>query len=865
MRHQASVPAHSVRWIMEALALPLFYFSMAAPAAHAGDQIQIPVRWCALKGSPVASNPDRNTVLWRRHELASDRIWIRGPNITFRSAIIRELLDIDKASFPVIEDPRKPPSGPGVEGDILNPIGAAGADAELKEARTSCQAAWDALEIEVNQKRAMMNPPLPPVNVEGPIVINLRQFVDQSGNAGFLGGVGFFGSSPSNGYCLDPPNISSVDPNYIFAGVKDNTFLSGDADDELLAHEFGHVLALEHGNGLDDDNDDNDMNPNTGRFDGYGGSGCDPDENPNATPFSLMATSTNDGTDLLTPLQRARARAAAAKTPGMKFEPPGTLLDGDTFADHRADPPHDVTDSTVDIVSAGMVVNTADQTTTLSHMLFSVIPSPPFGAKQYLMFLDLDGDPATGGPPSSLGLPTDFEGAELVTRVTVTHTGEIPSVVITPTVWTFQSGGFVVVSDPSILARLATVKEAETGVESFDVVSIRMSNGVRGDLSEQLRLQAVAAQLSGDQLDQLPDGPTNGSSPLFMVPPQFPACGVTPATVPPGGTAVVEATGLGPDQIVKVLVGDQMVAAGMADATGNATVLFSVPSTSPQGTRLVTVGTMGTALTADCSVDVQGTAVHEPAIQCPAAASAECGSPSGTGVTLSAVVTDPDGDPLTVTWTVDGTQVQVDSIPGGSPTTHATVTLEHAYALGDHTVGVTVSDATTSNAACSTTVTIADTTPPVVRCSVASPILTNPPNHFLVNVGLIASAQDACEGTLASAVAVFGDEEDEQPTGDGVFSPDARDLASGRLRLRAERVGILDGRVYLIAAGGTDSGGNTAVNCCTEAVPRDFTAASIASVAAQAAGAEAFCEANGGDRPPGYFVIGDGPVIGKKQ
>ena len=34
---------------------------------------------------------------------------------------------------------------------------------------------------------------------------------------------------------------------------------------------------------------------------------------------------------------------------------------------------------------------------------------------------------------------------------------------------------------------------------------------------------------------------------------------------------------------------------------------------------------------------------------------------------------------------------------------------------------------------------------------------------------------------------VFGDEDDELPTGDGKFSPDAKNIAPGTLRLRSER------------------------------------------------------------------------------
>jgi hypothetical protein len=573
--------------------------AVGTSAVDAGDRIQVPLRWCAIKGSPVASDPDISNALWKRHENATDKIWSDGANITFRSAIIREIIDVDHAKFPVIEDPRPPGMGPGVEGDILVPFPSP-ADAELKEARNDCDIEWDELEIDINNRRNALDPPLPPVNIEGLIVINLREYVQENGEPDpFLGGAGFFG--PTGGKCQDPPVITSVDPTQTFAGVQDNTFLSGDVE-ELLAHEFGHMLGLEHGNGLDDDNEDGDDDANTGLFDGYPGRGCDPDENVEAAPFSLMATSTINGTDLITPLQRRRARAAAPNLPGMKSDPPGILIDGDTVGDHRTDPAHDVTDDAVDIVSAGMIVNNVAQTTVLSHMLFGILPERP--NNQYLMFLDLDGDPATGGAPSTLGLPTSFQGAELVTRVVVRTDGEIPVRTITPTVWKFQLGGFVVVTDPSVLAHAETSVEAETGVSSFEVISIEMANSVTGDISAQLRLQAVAQQIDGTQLDQLPDGPTNGDAPLFMVPPQFPACGVTPFLVQKGVAATVEATGLLPNQMAKVLLGDQMVASGTIDGDGNAAINFVIPSNAAEGVRLVTAGVAGTALTADCSVEV---------------------------------------------------------------------------------------------------------------------------------------------------------------------------------------------------------------------------------------------------------------------
>ena len=162
-----------------------------------------------------------------------------------------------------------------------------------------------------------------------------------------------------------------------------------------------------------------------------------------------------------------------------------------------------------------------------------------------------------------------------------------------------------------------------------------------------------------------------------------------------------------------------------------------------------------------------------------------------------------------------------------------------------------------------TEVTVVDTTPPVLSCSVTRPVLEQT-NHVMLPVGLAARARDACEGELPVMVSVFGDEDDEMQTGDGAFSPDAKQIDIGTLRLRAERRGNGDGRVYLIRTEATDSSGNRGFNCCTVIVPHSKASAALASAQAQATAAEAFCLANAGMAPPGYFAVGDGPTIGPK-
>jgi hypothetical protein len=176
----------------------------------------------------------------------------------------------------------------------------------------------------------------------------------------------------------------------------------------------------------------------------------------------------------------------------------------------------------------------------------------------------------------------------------------------------------------------------------------------------------------------------------------------------------------------------------------------------------------------------------------------------------------------------------------------------------------TVTCTSAADGNCTFTVTARDVEPPVVTCSIGVPLL-GPPNHDLVNVGLTTAATDNCDGVLPVTVLVYGDEDDEEPTGDGNFSPDAKDLATGTLRLRQERKGNSDGRVYLIIGYATDKAGNIGFSCCTVGVPHNGSKKSIDSVNAQAAAAAAYCQTHNGAPPPGYFVIGDGPIIGPKQ
>jgi hypothetical protein len=181
-------------------------------------------------------------------------------------------------------------------------------------------------------------------------------------------------------------------------------------------------------------------------------------------------------------------------------------------------------------------------------------------------------------------------------------------------------------------------------------------------------------------------------------------------------------------------------------------------------------------------------------------------------------------------------------------------------------VGTTTVTCTSQAATNATfTVTVNDTEPPQVSpISVTLPIIGSVA-HDLFNVGLSGgSFTDNCSGATRQ-ILVFGNEDDETDVGDGNFSPDATNIDIGTLRLRGERIGGGTGRVYLIVVKVTDAAGNISVTCATVVVPKSNSKADLNAVNAAAAAAKAYALSHSGTPPPGYFVIGDGPIIGPKQ
>jgi hypothetical protein len=221
-----------------------------------------------------------------------------------------------------------------------------------------------------------------------------------------------------------------------------------------------------------------------------------------------------------------------------------------------------------------------------------------------------------------------------------------------------------------------------------------------------------------------------------------------------------------------------------------------------------------TALAADSGVELDAVSViRAPALKitCPASVVVECQAAG------AAVISVP---PATAADSCSGAATIVNDHNAGGADASGT------YALGTTTVTFTATDSAGSVASCSVSITVADTTPPVVTVN-ASPASLWPPNHTMRPVQLTVVAVDACDPSpVVFLQAVTSSEPDDVPgQGDGATVGDVQGATAGApdfdVLLRAERDGRGPGRIYRMSYRATDASGNAGTGVGSVAVYHD--------------------------------------------
>jgi hypothetical protein len=205
-----------------------------------------------------------------------------------------------------------------------------------------------------------------------------------------------------------------------------------------------------------------------------------------------------------------------------------------------------------------------------------------------------------------------------------------------------------------------------------------------------------------------------------------------------------------------------------------------------------------------------------PTLICPVAQTLECGcSHEGPFPRLAATVADPDGDALTVVWSVNGIARQTNHVAATHPPKPEVVTFEGFFSPGTNIVTVWVSDGKAVPVACTTSVIVRDKTPPRILSIKASPDVLWPPDGKMVSVKLTVQAVDNCGPVTSRIISVRSN---EPPSG---AQPDWTITGDLTLLLRADRSPHGNGRVYTITVQCSDAAGNTSTGTALVTVPRD--------------------------------------------
>ena len=106
-----------ISFLIAAQVVAVWSAASAEPTQDLQEHLSIPIRWCAMQGSPAVENSSAvdgisiDDVLRNRHTRATVFVWMPQSGVSFRSALTNEMRH--RSGFPVIKDPH-PPSRDGL-------------------------------------------------------------------------------------------------------------------------------------------------------------------------------------------------------------------------------------------------------------------------------------------------------------------------------------------------------------------------------------------------------------------------------------------------------------------------------------------------------------------------------------------------------------------------------------------------------------------------------------------------------------------------------------------------------------------------------------------------------------------------------
>jgi hypothetical protein len=324
-----------------------------------------------------------------------------------------------------------------------------------------------------------------------------------------------------------------------------------------------------------------------------------------------------DGTADNTTLNAAEItalRTNAQNVPGLETDPQGQFDPSQFVANRQPDSVQENDDLPpyLDLASVRVVLDTQENRLFMEQQLFGLLPDE--GQPVSFAFLvDVDG-PDSGMSPEQIEeirIPdAEFRGIDLMGVVTV-RSGQTSG-----NVYVFRDGEVIALDDSFAVALLTMILHPQFAPLSgpggalpqdidypvHHIVQLELANDVLGiQLDQPFRLQAVILRNNRTVADRLADDPAGREFILEI--PSFAHCRpLQDGTA--GATAQVAFDGLLPNAAIHGLLGPQLVFNGTANDDGGGTIDLPIPADAAAGYHLVTIGVDGTALTADCIINV---------------------------------------------------------------------------------------------------------------------------------------------------------------------------------------------------------------------------------------------------------------------